>query len=454
MDLNIIKAMMAEQKYLEARSLIESVLATQSSDLQSKLYLLKFECLEHLGEEPKPRDVFSFITQTREWTEIHPWLEKIIFESSFDQHTDFLLLKMRWFEERGNLEELRRLISFFHVTNLENKRPVIENKVHETIAKYFRHDFGLKLQELATLLAIRDVRSAQAMVRELLQMTFERTTLKAKREKLEALTTILRTSFDGEIVLYRNMCSLYVHGIQDKKDYKALAELVIFFEDFSTQLLVLNLLVELDLEEQATEYAVMVKSNPEYDFLHITKFFPQLKSFFAPIRKKKETAFESWETPDLSLEGQAPDAEVEEMSVDESNHPELEGVVKFLDYSHNELCEIAVSMIQSELPKIALVAASRALAASSTDSLYLKAAYLKITCLMLLHDYRAAIDLAFEGMQKAKTQDDILSLMYAQAEAFMKLGESKSAKRVLQQILRIDSSYRLTRERLDQLNEV
>src|SRR4051812_16538302 len=129
MDLNIIWAMMADKKYVEAKSLIESVITIQSQDVQAELYQIKFECIEQLGEQPKAREIFSFVMLARnQWALIKPWLEKIIPDSSFNQHADFLLLKMRWFEERGNLEELRQLISLFHVSNLENKRPVIESK--------------------------------------------------------------------------------------------------------------------------------------------------------------------------------------------------------------------------------------------------------------------------------------------------------------------------------------
>ena len=51
-------------------------------------------------------------------------------------------------------------------------------------------------------------------------------------------------------------------------------------------------------------------------------------------------------------------------------------------------------------------------------------------------------------------QDDILSFLYTQAEAYQRLNLKREARRALQKIISIDPHYRLASERLEKLNEV
>jgi tetratricopeptide (TPR) repeat protein len=85
---------------------------------------------------------------------------------------------------------------------------------------------------------------------------------------------------------------------------------------------------------------------------------------------------------------------------------------------------------------------------------YLKACYLKGSALFRLADFRGVLDLSLEALNKAESKDDILSFMYLQAESYLQMGKKLEAKKVLTQILSIDSNYRLTRYRLEGLNEI
>jgi multidrug resistance efflux pump len=69
-------------------------------------------------------------------------------------------------------------------------------------------------------------------------------------------------------------------------------------------------------------------------------------------------------------------------------------------------------------------------------------------------DYRAALDTAYEALTQAKTENDILSFLYAQAEAHINLHESKQAKSLLKKVLSIDKNYRLAKEKLETLDEI
>jgi tetratricopeptide (TPR) repeat protein len=128
--------------------------------------------------------------------------------------------------------------------------------------------------------------------------------------------------------------------------------------------------------------------------------------------------------------------------------------LKFQDYTSAQLIELAVGFIQSSYVRAAAEASQLSIKAAGTNAEFLKAAYLRATCLHQLGDYRAVVDLAFEALTKAEVQDDILSFLYLQAEAWDRLGKKSEARRALKKILAIDAKYRLTRERLERLNEI
>lgn len=129
-------------------------------------------------------------------------------------------------------------------------------------------------------------------------------------------------------------------------------------------------------------------------------------------------------------------------------------LIKYQTYTTDQLCDLAVSFLQSEMPRVALKASQQAIAQSETDKDYLKGSYLKLTCLLLLKDFRAALDTCLEAISKATTKDDVLSFLYGQAEIYIRLNQVRDARKILSKILSIDSKYRLAKERLDKLNEI
>jgi hypothetical protein len=102
----------------------------------------------------------------------------------------------------------------------------------------------------------------------------------------------------------------------------------------------------------------------------------------------------------------------------------------------------------------ALKASELAYESTDNNNLRLRACYLKVTCLLKTADYRAALDISLIALSYSVTQNDILSFLYSQAEAHLKLKEYISAKRVLERIMDIDASYRLVKERLEWLNAI
>jgi hypothetical protein len=88
---------------------------------------------------------------------------------------------------------------------------------------------------------------------------------------------------------------------------------------------------------------------------------------------------------------------------------------------------------------------------TTDDKVRLKAAYLALNSYLQCGDYRKVIDLALESMKFVSTNDDLLSFLYCEAEAYLRLNMKKEAKQVLSKILSIDAGYRMTRERLEKL---
>ena len=118
------------------------------------------------------------------------------------------------------------------------------------------------------------------------------------------------------------------------------------------------------------------------------------------------------------------------------------------------MLDISVSFIQSEFYLAALQASELAFNSTEDADLKLRACYMKVVCLLKTGDYRAALDSSLDALNFSVTQNDILSFLYSQAEAHLRLKEFNLAKNVLKKILSIDSNYRLAKERLERLNAI
>ena len=160
----------------------------------------------------------------------------------------------------------------------------------------------------------------------------------------------------------------------------------------------------------------------------------------------------SWETPDLTLT-EEPDtnlilSELPEKFMDEEI---LVHLMRNQDFSDESLLDLAVGFIQSDLPRVAFMSAQIVHGRSEDKKVKLKAAYLSLTALLLSGDNRKALDMALESMKLVETTDDLLSFLYCEAEAYLRLDMKNEARHILNKILSIDSRYRMARERLERL---
>jgi tetratricopeptide (TPR) repeat protein len=449
-----IRQMMAEENFSSAEQALEVALISAPPTSRPELISLYLETLIH-QKKSLPDHLVSEVVHLL-W-EKNPEFALNIFDHSSESlkssnDSRVLFFRMKLSEKRGHIQELHDLISDYHLHLFERSLPFVPPFVNELVQKYFRVDFQLTLQGLALTLLRKDLKSAETQIQNLILEAHEKSSPKILREKLTALHHVLVPQTEkGLLEIYQSFLSILVHGFQDKKDYKRLAEAVIYFEDFRFNVMLMQILEVNGHTELASGYAHELADHKKYDFVYIAKHFPDLKKYFVSMTQPIARAT-SWETPDLSLDeeiaGELVLSDLPERFEDEAI---LVHLVKNQEFSEQSLLDLSVSFIQSELPRVALAAAMLVHERTTDNKIKLKAAYLALTSLLQSGDYRKAVDLALESMKLVDTTADLLSFLYCEAEAYLRLEMKPEARQVLKKILSIDSRYRMARERLERL---
>ena len=455
-----IRQMMAESKFSEALSFTEVQLSILESTSRLEILPLYLELLETQKRTPPAilliEAAESVVDKNIE--QAQHWIHKL---SSTDLKLHFrriTLIKIKMAEAKGNLLELYRYITELNLYLYEAKVPHRLDVVYKFQQKYFKHDFNLRLNDLAIYLMLSELTLAEETTKELILSCYEKSSPRGIAEKLKAIREVILSFTERSYLeIYSNFCLLSVEGISDKTDYKKLAEMVIYFDDFKFQILLLNLMINLGFTDCVENYSSDIKNNVVYDFVYLDKYFNHLKKFFHAPRETKEKHSEAQVSQaDLVLNGQK---EVANELPTESLLASAEELLimktlKFHDYSLNELLELAVSFLQSDFIQAANEATQLCMEKAQNDADYLKACYLKLICLMKHKDYRATLDLSFVAIEKAVEENDLLSFLYLQAEAYLQLGDKSKARKILKNVSEIDSNYRLVSERLKRLDEI
>ena len=453
-----IQHLMAESKFVEAQKEAESLIYQSESSQSQELLEIYFESLK-AQSRPLPADlVFSLIDKIlpTKPDEAQEWLS-FIAKNNFKYNQQILLIKIQISELKGKTAELHQLISQYQILRYEAHIPIIPTLIQDLSKKYFPHDFHLHLQRLALELMLMDLVSCEKLIQAIIFSCFEKSSPKGTKNKLDSLFKILQSSEKlYYLELYKNFCSLMVNGLNEKKDYKKIIELVIYVEDFKFQALILNLLEREDLNDVAIDYAQEIRKNKDYSYVYFDKFLPHLKSYFfqKPEIDNKSLA-PKIEPIDLKV-GKSPSFPFYDEIISDVSEEEilLTHLLKHQNFSTDDLLNLAVSFVQSEFYQAGLKASELAYASTELIDLRLKACYLRVTCLLKIGDCRAALDASLNALNFSITQNDILSFLYSQAEAHLRLKEYGKAKSVLKRILAIDSGYRLARERLERLNAI
>jgi hypothetical protein len=368
-------------------------------------------------------------------------------------------IRARIAESKGLINELYAQLSDFLIRQFFERVPVVPAWHEEMRVKYFKMDFTLRLKLLALQFLRQDLIQAEASIRELLRTVYECSSHRNVHEKLTALAEVLAIApAKAPLEVYRSFCLISTKGSHEASDYKRLIELVVTFDTFPLHAMLLNLFDLLGIESAAWAFASAIRVSPGYNFVYFDKYFPRLKRYFVDV--SPETSLpgaQDTPTPDLELREKSnidpfPQHEVIEESTELEQR--FSTLLKYQTYSDDQLCDLAVSFLQLELPRVALEASLRARNRATDDRAYLKASYLVLTCYLQLRDYRAAIDTGFDALTKASSRDDVLSFMYGQSEAYIRLRRHADARAVLRRIVAIDADYRLARSRLEKLNEI
>lgn len=460
-SISVIRQMMAESKNFEALTKVEMHLSTDGAMERKSLLPIYLELLE-LQDKRLPEDLLVEVIENlidEEMDESIKWLAKLPKNASFQTYRRVQLLKIKIAEKKGRLDQLYTLISELNLHSFETRVPAKIEYIESLVLKFFKHDFHIKLQELALVLMLGDITKAEVHIRELIVTCVEKiASSKGTKEKLLAIAEIIKTQKEKKhLEIYQNYCNLHALGVENKSGYKKLGEMVIYFDDFKLQVLLLDLIEKLSLLDVASQYAKVVKENTSYDFVYIEKYFVHLKKYFSrPTLPKRIVTVEDADSPDYTLEAPLSPLPATKNIIDPQTEEEvlLISSLKFQNYSSGQLIELAISFLQSSYLRAAIVASEKAMHETSLNEEYLKAAYLRATSLYQLGDFRAVLDQALDSINRAEVQDDILSFLYLQADAYSRLGQKKHAKSVLKKILSIDSKYRLTRERLERLDEI
>jgi hypothetical protein len=450
-----IRQMMAEEKFFEAQKQIEIHLS-MGTETRHELLQLYAQCLDYqkkdlphlfrieLAEKEISFQNFESASRLLSGVEEKRYFQKIS------------QLKMIMSEKKGEMEKLHQLISEYLFTQFENQIPFIPDFIQSMTERYFKNDFGIKLKVLALTILLNDRVKAEELIFELITSAFEKSSPKGINERLNSIAEVIALSEKkGTLEIYQSYCSIYVDGIQEKSQYKKLIEMILYFEDFKLQTLLLHLIHNLGYVEEAREFSVILRAHKNYDFVYFDKYFPHLKEYFVQKRSldeqvvSDENHFGDITKIDKSIATEMLSAITEIEPIE--GEGELLSVLKFQSYSTEELLDISTGFLQSGFPGAALKASELALSKASDDSSFLKASYLKLTCQLQLQDYRAALDTCLESLGKTKTEDDVLSFLYGQAEALIRLGQNKQAKKILSRILKIDSNYRMAKERMERL---
>lgn len=457
MILSKVQQLLAETKFVEAQKAVEQFLIENSSSQSSELLELYFESLRAQSKPLPPDYVFSLIEKLliSSPQKIQKWIDELNQHPRFNQQ--LLVIKIQLAEMKGQTEILYKLISDYHLSRFENYTPSINAVVESLAHKYFPHDFHIQLQVLALKLKRLDLNNCESLILDLIISCYEKSTPRGTKEKLQALYNVLSSAEKLHYLeVYKNFCFIMTEGISDKKDYKKVVELIIYAENFKFQVLVLNFLDSQKLGEAVQEYANEIRNNKDYSYVYLDKFFNHLKPFFFQrISKAQPQVSAALPEIDLKLSKTKFDS-YEDASLADVNEEEvlLSHLLKHQNFSTNELLDIAVSFVQSELYYAAYKASQLAYESTEESTFRLKANYLKITCLLKTGDFRSALDISLDALGSANTQNDLLSFMYVQAEAYFRLKEFSSAKSTLKKILLIDENYRLAKERLERLNAI
>lgn len=455
---------MAEGRLIQAERTLLDFSLQNEEELTIDFFHELFEVRRNLGKDFPFHELdqyFNKLAQKNQFEEINDllnwWTNK---HPSFESA---LLYKWRLqlLEQRGMLANLKETLKAFGMFILKHRYwPHMESfkKYHE---KYFKED-----QDFIFVLILHQTQTFQFdQIEKQLILFVENQLIRSKKtpktkDDIELLITILdQIQVKGKLDIWKSFLMLQNQSNFDEGLIKKIIEMVIYFDHFGIQLLILRSLHHFGQYEIAQSLADALKASSNYDFVMIEKYFPHdLKSYFIKKRQIESAPFLSELSPeDLKLDinyKKNKSREEEEAHLLTEEESLIISGIKHQELSFDQSLDLMISMLQMNLPLAARAIAFKINKEPVEAELKLKLNYLLLRVYYELKDYRAGIDIALDSLSIAKSGEDILAFMYAEADFHFHLGELNQAKLIYENIISLVGNYRMAFERLKEINEI
>jgi len=456
---------MAEEKFYDAEKLSEISLMNNLIQDREVLLSLYLDAVKQQNKVPALKFTLEYVEMNLENSFERAFESfKLVEEINDDQHlTRKIKIQLKIAETSGELDTIYKEIKRFKLKLLELNKPIKFEFIEILISKYFKKDLDLKILELAYTLSTGNLKLVEKNIQELIQEIFQDHKCKNKKDKLLMLGKILESQ-DGKkhLELYQNYCFLFCFGIREKKDYKKIIELLILKQQFEYQVLVLYLIDHLNLFDIATIFAKTIKIKEDFNFIYVSKNYPNLKKYFGV--QKKTSIDDSrphemkWDRCEEEFLGIVKDLDNQGLSSFqmEINTEEFKIInsLKFQELNEEQLINLASSFMQSEYFKAVQFALDLALKFDLSHEKYLKVLYLKSLASFKLGEFRSVLDLGIEALSKENNENDILNFLYLIGESYYFLDKRTEALVTFKKILNINENFRNVIQRIRELDEV
>lgn len=458
-----VRLMMAEGRFIQAeRTLLDYSLQHEeqlSIDFFHELFEVRrlrgsdfpFSELHSYFKKLADKNKFQEINELLTW-----WTDK---NPSFES-VDLYQWKLRLAEIKGHLQGIEENLKSLGMLILSHKYwPHIE-LYKSYYERYFKNNYDLVFVLILYHLQTHQFDELEKIFYQFVndQIIKSKRTAKIDDDIDLILTLLNQSSSKGFLEVWKS----FFHFLQvddfDDVEIKKIIETFIYFDSQEMQLVLLRRLHQWGQTELVAEFAQTIKKMKSYDFVMIEKYFSHdLKGYFFQKKKEQKTEFKSLlSVDDLKLESKYDRDEDKEESerhlLSEEESLIISGL-KYQQFSLDQGLDLMVSMIQMNFPLAAREIGLRFRSANLEDSDRLKLNYLLLQIFHYLKDYRAGLDVALDSLSIASTAEDILAFTYAEADFYFMLGEKQRAKTLYLSILNLVGNYRMTKQRLKELDE-
>jgi len=459
-----VRHMMAENRFLQAERILIEFRLQHEDSLPIEFFHELFEVRRHLGKDFPFQELdqyFIKLADKNQYQEIESlfnwWMDK---NPSFESIL-FYQWKIKLEENKGMIQELDLTLKQYSLFLVNNKYWSHIEGLRAYVAKYFRNSHDYIFVFILYLTQTYKFSEVEIILEKFTIDKIVKSKMTAKTiDDIELIITLLDNIEEkGVLEIWKSFFNLYLKKELPVTEVKKIIEIIIYFESLPVQLLILRKMKHWGENDLSELIAASIKRSGNYDFVTVDKYFSDdLKDFFVPKKTPIDLSYISPLTKeDLALESKIKGPKELEIEQIHQTTEDEELIISGLKYQSIELkqgLELIVSMLQMSFPlaakEIALVLRKEKYEVQDQ----LKINYLLLQIFHQLKDYRAALDIVYESQSLSSSSEDILAFHYAEAELHYLLKEKKKARSIYLSILSLVGNYRMTKERLKELNEI